>query len=454
MKKLLWLAILITVLFSLKSYAASNSDPRFFGKYCGKTKVCQKNVIGPIDKCKDIKDIKTRLDYTESGKGGLVHGNGTAKVDGDTIHFSIAGVVVKPGVFRGSATTQGLGSRAGWAYLTDNGTKLTISIPEAEGEGKKIKKVELSKFACGNTPPQVRITSSPNAPVSFGQTAFFIAEASDAEDLSFPKERLVWKSDNIGVFDDGLSGSANTLPPGNHTITFSATDSGGLTSSATVQVIVINKPPDTPIIFSPVNGATITSNCDFRFLGQAYDPEDGFLSGSSLDWFSNVGGFKGTGGNLKTSLQTQGDQVITLRATDSLGVSSSQAHTVHVEAPSGNGCSPIATIVTPPHREFQGAMVVFRNTETGDNPRITFVGTAEDSEDTIEQLDLEWRVSPANCTSLATTSIGDNTSVSDVEFIPSSAINKVCKVSFKVRDSDGNTDSDEMIVVVLGQPIL
>ena len=265
MKRILWLVVLITFLFSLKSYAGTNSDPRFFGKYCGETKVCKK-VIGPFDKCKNIKDIKTTLEYTETGKGGLVHGNGTAKVDDDMLHFSIAGVVVKPGVFRGSATAPGIGNRASWAYLSEGGTKITISIPEAEGEGKKLKKIVLSKLACGNTPPKVIINRFPKKPVSFGLTVFLGGEVSDGEDLSFPNKRLVWKTEKTGIFDTGTSAEINTLPPGNHTITFSATDSGGLTSSANVQVTVINKPPDTPKIFSPANGATISSNCDTRFF--------------------------------------------------------------------------------------------------------------------------------------------------------------------------------------------
>ena len=63
-------------------------------------------------------------------------------------------------------------------------------------------------------------------------------------------------------------------------------------------------------------------------------------------------------------------------------------------------------------------------------------------------------VSPANCTAMNTRVIGDSVSIPDVEFIPSLAINKVCNVRFRVRDSDGNTDTDEMVILVLSQPIL
>ena len=220
---------------------------------------------------------------------------------------------------------------------------------------------------------------------------FLGAEVSDNEDLSFPKERLVWSTPSKRNFDTGLSADINTLPPGKHTITFSATDSGGLTSSDSVQVTVINKPPDTPVIFSPVNNDTVVSNCDIRFQGQAYDPEEGFLSGSALRWATDKDGIKGTGESLKTKLTTVGPQIIALTATDLLGETSSTSHTVQVEPPGAKGCSPIANIVTPPHNEFQEAMVIFRDTGTNENPRVTFVGTAEDSEDTIDKLDLQWR---------------------------------------------------------------
>ena len=454
MKRLFCLLVFAIVMFSVNSWSAPASDPSFFGKYCGETRVCKKNAIGPIDKCKDVKDIKATLEYTESGKGGLVHGDGTARVDDDTLNFSMAGVVVRPRVLRGQVSAPGLGNRAGWAYLSPEGTVMTISIPEAEGEGSGTKKVELSKFACNNTPPVAEITRFPNAPVEYGLTVFLGAEVSDAQDVSFPEERLVWISDSIGAFDTGLSASTNNLPPGTHTITFSATDSGGLTTKDSVQVTVVNKPPDTPKIFSPVMGGTISSGCNTRFLGQAYDQEDGYIRGSGLIWSSNVEGFIGTGESLLTSLNIVGPQVITLQAKDSLGETSTKQHTVEVLEPGAGGCAPIANIVTPPHNEFQEAMVVFRDTGTGENPRITFVGTAEDTEDTIDMLDLEWRVTPANCTSLGTTIISQSTTVPEVEFIPSPAINKTCNVRFKVRDSQGNTASDEMIVLVLSQPIL
>lgn len=446
--------LLLIMMLPARSYSGSNSDPRFFGIYCGETEVCRKDVIGPIDRCKDVREIRTTLDYTESPRGGLVHGFGAAKVDDETLRFSIAGVVVRPGVFRGSATAPGLGSRAGRAYLRENGTQLSISLPEAEGEDGEIKKIVLSKLDCGNTPPAVNINRSPANPVSFGLTVFLGAEVSDAEDVSFRSERLVWSSDRIGKFDEGTSASINTLPPGVHAITFSATDSGGLTASDTVQVTVINKPPDTPKIFSPANASVISADCNTNFLGQAFDPEDGFLSGPSLAWTSDKEGFKGNGKTLTTSLGITGTHVITLKAQDSLGESSSRSHTVEVEPASANGCPPVADITTPPHNEFQEGMIIFRDTGTGQNPRVTFVGTAEDSEDTIEQLDLQWRVSPAHCTRMNTAVIGTDTSVHDVEFVPSTAMNKVCNVRFRVRDTDGNRDSDEMLIIVLGQPVL
>ena len=286
MNRHIWLFLCFSFLFTQCSFGTVNSDPRFFGVYCGDDEVCGPTILGK--RCKDIKNIILKLNYTESSRGGLVHGSGTAEVDSKEVNFVIAGAVVDHGVFRGSATVAGLGNRSGWAYLSGDGTKITI---HAEGQ-----EIEVSKFKCNNTFPQVTITDSPTAPVSYGQLMFFKGEVSDAQDISFPPERLIWKADDtvlLGKSSTGLSASTNTLSPGNHNITFTATDHGGLTSTASVQVTVVNKPPNEPFINSPPAAASVTAGCNIIFSGGAYDQEDTFITGTGLVWSSNSDGIIG-----------------------------------------------------------------------------------------------------------------------------------------------------------------
>lgn len=447
MKTPFWLFVFIALLHTSSLFAASNSDPRFFGVYCGEHEVCKKVKVkilgfgvGSKTVCKDVENIILRLDYTETTKGGLVHGSGTAKVDGDELHLVISGVVVNQGVFRGSTTVAGLGNRAGWAYLSEDGTKITIN---AEGE-----EIELSKFECKNTYPQVTITEFPASPVSFGQLMFFRGEVTDAQDnILFPPERLVWKSDDTIVLQKsstGLRASTNTLSPGDHTITFSATDHGGLTSTASVQVTVVNKPPNEPFINSPADGDTVTAGCDIFFTGGAYDQEDTFISGPNLVWSSSIDGIIGTGTELKDKLNSPGTHLVRLTASDSVGESSFKEHTVNVN-PSTDGCPPTVKIVSPPS-EFIGPVVIF-------SPQnITFVGTAEDSEDTPDTLQYMWKLKPISPAG-PEQNIGNSIVAEEILFEASGA-NKLFEITFQVTDTDGNTAEDKMELYVLSHPIL
>jgi hypothetical protein len=447
MKTPFWLLVFIALLYTPSLFAASNSDPRFFGVYCGEHKACREVKVGAFGYtaysktvCKDVENIILRLDYTETAKGGLVHGSGTAKVDGDELHLVIAGVVVSQGVFRGSTTVSGLGNRAGWAYLSEGGTEIKVN---AQGE-----RIELSKFECNNTYPQVAITVFPASPVSFGQLMFFRGEATDTQDnILFPPERLVWKSDNTIVLQkssDGLRASTNTLSPGDHTITFTATDHGGLTSTDSIQVTVVNKPPDEPFINSPADGDTVTAGCDIFFKGGAYDQEDTFITGPNLVWSSSIDGMIGTGAELKDKLNSPGTHLVRLTASDSVGESSIKVHTVNVN-PSTDGCPPTVKIASPTS-EFIGPMVIF-------SPQnITFVGSAEDSEDTPDTLQYKWKLKPIS--PAGTEQIIGNSIVAEEILFEASGANKLFEITFQVTDTDGNTAEDKMELYVLSQPIL
>jgi hypothetical protein len=62
------------------------------------------------------------------------------------------------------------------------------------------------------------------------------------------------------------------------------------------------------------------------FFGSGTDPEDGEISGASIEWFSSVDGALGTGSSIQATLsgppageEGQVDHIITLRVTDSNG---------------------------------------------------------------------------------------------------------------------------------------
>ncbi len=81
--------------------------------------------------------------------------------------------------------------------------------------------------------------------------------------------------------------------------------------------------PPSATIVSP-GDVTILSGQPITFTGSGTDPEDGSLPPSSLEWFSDIDGFLGTGTSLEVTLSGSSDcnnitHVITLRVTDSDG---------------------------------------------------------------------------------------------------------------------------------------
>ncbi len=99
-----------------------------------------------------------------------------------------------------------------------------------------------------NTRPTVTISSPQNnSQFLVGQSIQFTGSASDAEDGNLTAA-LVWTSSISGQIGTGGSFTRNDLPAGTHTITASATDSGGLTGSASVVITISTSggPPAAP----------------------------------------------------------------------------------------------------------------------------------------------------------------------------------------------------------------
>jgi CubicO group peptidase (beta-lactamase class C family) len=87
----------------------------------------------------------------------------------------------------------------------------------------------------------------------------------------------------------------------------------------------VARPDPVAEITAPLDGAAISLDQPVEAMGTGFDPEDGFLTGDSLTWFSSVAGqLRDQMGNplVGESIAFQhvaGPQVITLRATDSDG---------------------------------------------------------------------------------------------------------------------------------------
>jgi len=113
----------------------------------------------------------------------------------------------------------------------------------------------------GNTTPEVTISSPANgASFSSGTSISFAGTASDVEDGDLTSS-LTWVSSRDGQIGTGGSFSA-VLSDGTHTITASVTDSGDLTGSASITVVVVPASGGT-ITLASLTGSSATVNKNF-----------------------------------------------------------------------------------------------------------------------------------------------------------------------------------------------
>lgn len=405
MKKIVIILFILLFRGFIVPLSDAATDPRFFGSYCGETSIkeCVRYKVcfflgWPCitrTRCEtlDIKNIKVTVKYKEAIVNmGLIEGSGTAKINGKNLIFNFGGTVTGYGVARGSVAGNYFDPNMSVVRLSSDGLALTIN---ARG-----KSLTISKDRCGNNPPVVSITApADGATITYGDTQPFSGKVTSDEDTIFPPERMIFKSNRDGIIKGwanhwvkGMSVFNNSLSPGNHTITFSATDSGGLTTSKSINITVSNDKPDKPTIIQPLSTDTIIATGDIIFEGKGYDPEDGMLNGNSLLWSAKIGNgpftVLGKGKSLKKALNTLGTYTVRLTAVDSLGSKNFTERTITVQPYTGN-TTPRVTIKKPEHIEWLG-MAVVTGTE------VEFIGTAEDTEDPVNDLTLKWEAKQTN----------------------------------------------------------
>ncbi|MEZ4684312.1 MAG: invasin domain 3-containing protein [Caldilineaceae bacterium] len=104
-------------------------------------------------------------------------------------------------------------------------------------------------FTAPNHPPAVRIvTPQNNALFSGVQSIFLEGEGSDLEDGALAGANLGWESDVDGVLGNGalVMLNANALSEGEHKISLTGIDSGGLTHSDVITIRIFRVPPPPP----------------------------------------------------------------------------------------------------------------------------------------------------------------------------------------------------------------
>ena len=377
-------------------------------------------------------------------------------VDGQQGFLVLAGNVVGRGRMRMAGVVPGLGQQLGEATLSEDGLELTATAQN--------RSVSVRKDACGNNAPQVTLVAPFGPSFPFGKAVTLSGRIVD-EDTSFPVGRIVFTSDRQGLIPGtrlagGRTLSTTALRAGNHRMTVTVTDSGGLTAQSSLDITIVNRPPHALKIIQPAENASLASGAPTLLRGTAFDPDSWLLPGSALSWTAQLspgGAFVtlGTGNELTTVFPAPADPVIIrMTATDNGG---QQAHLERrVRVVPGTGNAPPNVAIRQPDPMLQpgpwvgGAHVDFP---------AHFVADAWDVEDPLDQLQLRWEFvalqdtggAPDPAPAAPNPAPVTGTLAPDVLFPVAS---KFYRVTFTATDSGGLSNSESFEVYVSAGVIL
>jgi hypothetical protein len=206
-----------------------------------------------------------------------------------------------------------------------------------------------------------------------GELVVFTATAVDADGAITTTEWLV----NGNVVATGLSANIQ-LPDGTTTVSFRAEDNLGLSSSTSVAISVLAPVPNVRPVVSILNGDRTIVDTDgspgevVMFTASATDSDGTIVS---LEWLVN-GSVIGTGNNV-TFLLEDGESIVTFKATDDDGASSTTTATITVTAAQDaqqfqNSYVPETGVLSLRASLSDGSLVEFQMNQIPSNSDIVF----------------------------------------------------------------------------------
>ena len=225
----------------------------------------------------------------------------------------------------------GTGATVGPITLSEGSHTITASVIDSAANSDSAT-INLNVIQPVNTPPTINISSPADGAVfTEADLITLIGTGSDTEDGDISGS-IQWSSDLDGLLGSGATIGA-TLSVGSHLVTASVTDSGSLSATQSI-TLVVNEAPNTPpviAITSPADGGSFEQGSAVTFVGSANDTEDGDLS-SVIQWSSDQDGSLGSGVSVLSTL-TLGSHVITASVTDSDSATSTVTISLVITAP-------------------------------------------------------------------------------------------------------------------------
>jgi hypothetical protein len=309
--------------------------------------------------------------------------------------------------------------------------------------GKYVNALGAVRRVLGNIPPNVEINTS--GTVQIGLPGRLEATVFDFED-PFPCCTITWASSLEGNLGSGRSVDFNPTTLGNRTITVTATDSGGASSTVSRTINVVNTPPIVAIN-APFGGQQFFRGVSSTLRGVSSDPnEPNFqLACANLRWTSSVAAdaFPKTGCDVAAVFMSNGARTLTLTGNDSHGSSASVTVNINVIDPPAN-LPPVVNLTSP-----QNGITI------GPDTVIKLIGTATDPEG--GAVTLSWDVTtgynPATGTGFQTLPVtpaanGDWKYTNSVT-LNGCEVNDTIRLRLKAKDPQGNEGFDFVVIKVI-----
>jgi large repetitive protein len=207
-----------------------------------------------------------------------------------------------------------------------------------------------------NAPPTVNFTFTPTPPLK-GVAVNFTATASD--DLALPAAAYTWDLDGNNTFGDGgfTGATASTIfaTAGAKTVRVRVTDSGG-SATTVAKTVNVNTVPVADFTVNPQTprlGETVT------FTSTSTDADAGQTLAVAWDLDADGQFDDSTAANPTRAFPTEGEKVVRLRVTDSVGSTHIRERRFEVQS-----VAPVAGFTSSPAAPLPGQTVTFTSTAT------------------------------------------------------------------------------------------
>jgi serine protease len=284
----------------------------------------------------------------------------------------------------------------------------------------------------GNIPPSITLPNSGDVPLNVELS--LTADVFDFED-AFPCCTISWTSNVDGPLGSGRNVTHTFTTLGSRTLTVTATDSAGATSTANTTLNVVNPAPEATIS-KPLEGDTAFRTAPFLLRGRATDFNEpgGELACDRLTWTSSVASdpFPVTGCEVEVTFTSNGTRTLTLTGTDPQGATGTATVSINVSDPPPN--LPPAVRITSPAD----------NASINVNETMTLSGTATDPENQTP-LTYQWTVKLNDGSPIE---VGTDPSVqwkpSDTYDFSGEGTYRL-EIRLNVTDPQGNTGTDFLV---------